>query len=85
VASHWILGIRPEEKGLLVEPSIPKHWKGFKVRRKFRGAIYEIEVENPAGVNSGVRSVTIDGQTLGDNLLPVFADGKTHLVKVVMG
>jgi cellobiose phosphorylase len=85
VATHWILGLRPEENGLLIDPSIPAHWSGFKLRRKFRGAVYEIEVENPEGINKGVQSVTVDGQAYSSNLLPVFTDGKTHLVKVVMG
>jgi cellobiose phosphorylase len=85
VATHWILGIRPQEDGLLVEPSIPARWPGFKVTRKFRSAVYEIEVENPQRINSGVRSVTVDGQPYQCNLLPVFADGKTHPVKIVMG
>jgi cellobiose phosphorylase len=89
VATHWILGIRPQLDGLLIDPSIPAHWDGFKVKRTFRGAVYDIEVENPQHVNRGVRSVTIDGQPAQDNipsnLLPVFSDGKTHTVKVVMG
>ncbi len=85
VATHWILGIRPQEDGLLVDPCIPAHWPGFKVTRRFRGAVYEIEVRNPQGLNGGVRSVTIDGQPYGSNLLPIFADGKTHRVEVVMG
>lgn len=85
VATHWILGLRPQEDGLLVEPSIPAHWLGFKVTRRFRGAVYEIEVENPQRVNSGVRSVMVDGQPYTRNLLPVFADGKTHPVTIVMG
>jgi cellobiose phosphorylase len=85
VATHWILGIRPQEDGLLVEPSIPARWPGFKVTRTFRGAVYEIEVDNPERVNSGVRSVMIDGQPHGSNLLPAFADGKAHSVKIVMG
>jgi cellobiose phosphorylase len=85
VATHWILGIRPQEDGLLVDPSVPAHWPGFKVTRRFRGAVYKIEVENPQRVNGGVRSVTVDGEPYKSNLLPVFADGKTHPVKIVMG
>jgi cellobiose phosphorylase len=85
VASHWILGIRPQEDGLLVDPSIPAEWPGFKVRRKFRGASYQIEVENPDRVTRGVRSIIVDGKSQTSNLLPVFGDGKTHRVKVVMG
>ncbi len=85
VATHWILGIRPQEDGLLIDPSIPSNWPGYKVRRKFRGAIYEIEVQNPERVNRGVKSITIDGKLVEGQLLPVFADGKTHIVTVIMG
>ncbi|MBK8137232.1 MAG: glycosyl transferase family 36 [Chloroflexi bacterium] len=85
VATHWILGIRPQQDGLLVEPSIPAHWDRFKVTRRFRGAVYVIEVENPSRVNSGIRSVRVDGEPHTSNLLPIFADGKTHSVHIVMG
>ncbi len=85
VATHWILGIRPQEDGLLIDPSIPAHWPGFKVTRTFRGAVYAIEVENPQRVHGGIRSVTVDGQPYSSQLLPVFADGKTHPVKVILG
>ncbi len=85
VATHWILGIRPQADGLLVAPSIPAQWDGFKVRRTFRRAVYQIEVENPQHVNSGIRSVSVDGQPYASNLLPVFANGSTHTIKIVMG
>ncbi len=85
IATHWILGIRPQEEGLRIDPAIPAHWPGFRVRRRFRGAVYAIEVVNPDHVNSGVRAVTLDGQTLPDNLIPVLADGRTHSVHVVLG
>lgn len=85
VATHWILGIRPQKEGLLVAPSIPAQWDGFKCRRIFRGAVYQIEVENPQHVNSGIRSVSVDGQPYPSNLLPVFADGSAHTVRIVMG
>ncbi|MCX7707836.1 MAG: glycosyl transferase family 36, partial [Anaerolineae bacterium] len=85
VATHWILGIRPQEDGLLVDPSIPAHWPGFKVTRRFRGATYVIEVENPQHVSRGVASVIVDGRPRSSNLLPVFADGGVHRIKVVLG
>jgi cellobiose phosphorylase len=85
VATHWILGIRAQEDGLLVNPSIPARWNGFRVRRRFRGALYDIGVENPHHVNRGVRSISIDGQPYPSNLLPVFSDGRTHTVEVMLG
>lgn len=85
VATHWILGIRPQEDGLWVDPSIPSSWPGYKVTRKFRNALYKIDVENPENVSKGVKSVTVDGRTLEGKLIPAFNDGQAHTVKIVMG
>lgn len=85
VATHWLLGIRPQADGLLVDPSIPADWPGFRVSRRFRNAVYEIQVTNPEHVSRGVRAVTIDGRAHTGALLPVFNDGQTHQVEVVLG
>ncbi len=85
VATHWILGIRPQEDGLLIAPAIPASWPGYKVVRRFRNAVYHIEVRNPYHVNQGVQSITVDGHPLEGQVIPVFADGQTHSVEVVMG
>jgi cellobiose phosphorylase len=85
VATNWILGIRPQYHGLLVDPCVPKKWDKFLVVRHFRNEIYKIRVENPSHVSKGVREITVDGKKSKTNLLPVFADGKQHAVKVMMG
>ncbi len=84
-ATEWIVGARRDLDGLRVDPCIPKKWKKFSVRRPFRGDVYEIEVQNPQGVEHGVKQVWVDGQELSDNLIKPFADGKVHKVKVLMG
>ncbi len=81
----YILGIRPEYEGLRIDPCIPASWREFSVRRRFRSTIYEIRVKNPDGVQKGVKSVTLDGNLIESNLLPVFDDGEVHTVQVVMG
>lgn len=84
----WILGVRPELRGLRVDPVIPASWGGFHVRRRFRGATYEISVSNPEGVVSGVREVFVDGrphEAPDPTLLPPFDDGGVHRVEVRMG
>lgn len=83
--SQYLLGIRPEYEGLRVDPCIPKSWKGFMVTRVFRNATYRIEVQNPNGVNKGVKEVFVDGKKISGNILPLFKDGKVHKVKVIMG
>ena len=84
-ATQYILGIRPDWNGLLVDPCVPADWKAFSVTRKFRGATYRISVKNPDGVEKGVRSVTIDGVPIGGYMLPALGDGAVHTVEVIMG
>lgn len=85
VATHWILGIRPQEDGLLVDPSIPSSWEGYIVTRKFRNSQYEIEVKNPDRMNKGVKSMIVDGIQCQGQVIPEFNDGQKHFVEVVMG
>lgn len=84
-ASQYILGVRPDYKGLLIDPCIPKKWEKFTVSRHFRGARYNITVLNPNKVYKGVKEIIVDGRKISSNILPVFGDGKEHSVVVVMG
>jgi len=48
VLNEWILGIRPERDGLLIQPLIPSAWPGFRATRIFRGRLYRIDVSRGA-------------------------------------
>ncbi|HPY02874.1 MAG TPA: glycosyl transferase, partial [Spirochaetota bacterium] len=77
--TQFILGIKPAYNGLEVNPCIPAGWKGFSVKRKFRGATYNIEVKN-SGVNKGVKTITVDGKAVEGCIIPDMKDGKEHNV-----
>ncbi|NMB20304.1 MAG: glycosyl transferase [Firmicutes bacterium] len=83
--SQAILGVKPGYDGLTIDPCIPPNWKGFQVERQFRGATYEIHVSNPHGVSKGVSRISVDGQEIEGQTLPIFEDGAHHRVEVVMG
>jgi cellobiose phosphorylase len=83
--TQWILGVRARYDGLLIDPCIPEGWEGFRARRAFRGATYDIGVRNPQGVEKGVASFAVDGELAGRNIAPVFGDGRVHRVDVLMG
>ncbi len=84
-ATQYILGVRPDWEGLRVDPCIPPEWRRLRVRRRFRGSTYEIEIRNPKGVSKGVASIRVDGKRIRGGVVPAFADGAVHEVKVVMG
>ena len=85
VISNYILGIKPDWDGLKIDPCIPHTWDGYSVSRRFRGATYDIRIDNAAHVCRGVKAVTVDGSRIDGNVLPVFADGKKHEVVVTLG
>lgn len=82
--SRYILGVQPQYDGLLIEPCIPKEWKGYEVTRKFRGATYNIKVSNPKGVSKGVSHVLVNGVKIEGNLVPIYDSGE-YEVEVIMG
>ncbi|MBI3318326.1 MAG: hypothetical protein HYZ90_04150 [Candidatus Omnitrophica bacterium] len=84
-ATEWILGARREFEGLLIDPCLPSHWKRAKIRRPFRGAVYEVTIKNPEGVCSGVKEITLDGVPQDSPLIRPHQDGKVHRVEVVLG
>lgn len=83
--SQYILGIKPDYDGLAIDPCIPKVWDGYQVTRKFRGAVFNIQVSNPLHVSSGVKELMVDGRRLEGNRIPVFQEGSVHDVQVVLG
>ncbi len=83
--TQWILGIRPEYEGLRIDPCIPADWKGFEVRRRFRGQELQITVHNLGGVSHGVERMTVDGQDVAGNVVLPGADGLSRKVEVWMG
>ena len=68
-----------------MDPCIPAAWEGYKVSRRFRGATYEIAINNPGHVCRGVKAVTVDGKAIDGNVLPVFAAGQAHQGEATLG
>ncbi|MDR0304185.1 MAG: hypothetical protein LBH98_05375 [Chitinispirillales bacterium] len=83
--TEWILGLQPNYDGLKINPKISKNWKEFSAKRNFRGAVYEIVVKNPNGVEYGVKSIIVDGKEIPKDIIKPHGDGKTHKVEVIMG
>ena len=83
--SQAILGIKPTLDGLMVDPCLPHTLGGFSLTRRYRGATYRITVENPAQVEYGVKSVSVDGKAIEGQVLPLLPAGAACEARVVMG
>ena len=84
--SQYILGIRPDYDGLIIDPCIPDTMDGFTAKRKFRGNTYHITVKNPAHVQKGVTKLIVDGAAIDGNMIPAInGTGHDVTVEVTMG
>ncbi|MFN0244384.1 MAG: GH36-type glycosyl hydrolase domain-containing protein [Planctomycetota bacterium] len=84
---EWILGFRLRGSALIVDPCIPRAWRGYHMTFRFRSSRYEVSVENPHGATRGVARIELDGSPLpiGVREVPLVADARTHVVRVVLG
>lgn len=83
-ATKYILGIRPTYNGLVIDPCVPSDWKNFEVTREWRGAKYNIKVENPNGVEKGIVSIKLNDEDV-TNPIPIQVIGSVNNLLVVMG
>jgi cyclic beta-1,2-glucan synthetase len=79
------LGITRLGNLLKIDPCIPGTWPGFRLSYRFGKSIYLVQVENPQGVQRGVRQIALDGISLTENKIPLIDDGNQHNVRVLMG
>lgn len=80
--TRYILGIKPSFQELIIDSCIPSSWEGFQVERRWRGAIYKIQVENPHKASKGVKEIYLNGERV--EKIPVGERNKTYNIKVIM-
>jgi cellobiose phosphorylase len=81
--SQYLLGVRPDYDGLVVDPQIGPDVPSYSVTRVARGATYEISVTN-SGARGARGSLTVDGRPVEGNLVPYAPAGSTVRVEVVL-
>ncbi|PKQ26788.1 MAG: glycosyl transferase [Actinobacteria bacterium HGW-Actinobacteria-4] len=72
--SQYLLGVRADWDGLVVDPRIGAEVTDFTVTRQIRGATYEITVKNSGG---GTAKLTVDGAEIEGNTVPYAPEGAT--------
>jgi cellobiose phosphorylase len=93
-----VIGFRPNINYLSIDPCVPSSWKNFSAKITFMGGQWEIKVRNPKGVELGVKSLTLDGNSISkrhynphldreEAIIPLesIKMGGNHLVEIIMG
>ncbi|WP_066460431.1 GH36-type glycosyl hydrolase domain-containing protein [Sanguibacter suarezii] len=81
--SQYLLGVRPDYDGLVVDPQIGPDVPSYTVTRTARGATYEISVTN-SGTQGARGALTVDGVAIEGNHVPYAPAGATVQVSVVL-
>lgn len=79
---EYILGLKIEEGKLKVEPCIPSDWREYSIQYKYKNTIYNINVKNLNGKNTGVEKIFVNGKELQE--VELVDDGQIHEIEVLM-
>ncbi len=81
-----ILGLTVHNHRLHFAPCIASAWRHYTLTYRHGEARYEIQVENPEGVEQGVIGIDLDGesQSIEAGILLV-DDGRVHRVRITLG
>ncbi len=67
--TRYILGIRPEYDGLLIDPCVPADWDGYSVSRIYRGIKCNIKVGKLPNAGAKPVSLSVNGKEVSGNFL----------------
>jgi cyclic beta-1,2-glucan synthetase len=89
VGLNNLLGLRIESIGgrdiLIIDPCIPKAWPRYEMTLRRNGGTWRVRVENPRGVNRGIAHVTLDGQRIRGEQVPLAGAGEHDVVVTLLG
>ena len=80
-----VLGVQLQNGQLRIHPVIPASWPGFSLTYRHGETIYDIQVKNPEGCESGVAWMELDGVRVTDDMIRLERGLVKHHVEVMMG
>jgi cyclic beta-1,2-glucan synthetase len=76
-----LLGVNLDGEHLLLTPRMPKAWTTFKVHYRYRQTVYHITIIRIAPNEVDGMNLSLDGQALPGNSIPLKDDRSEHLVE----
>jgi cellobiose phosphorylase len=82
VLVEGVLGVRATAEGLEVDAALPDGWDAFRIRRRFRGATYNIHVRR---ARDGEKpAILVDGERYDHAALPLPEEAHTYEVEITV-
>ena len=82
VGIEYILGLKIERRYMKIQPCIPKEWKEYEIKYKWKNTLYNIKVENN-NKNTEVSKVFLDNVEVENNI-KLEDENTIYNIKVIM-
>ena len=82
---EYILGFKIENNTIKINPCIPKDWKEYEIKYRYKNAIYNIKVKNTDGKNTGVSKIIVNGNEIEkENGIKLDKRANVYNIEVIM-
>ena len=66
---EYILGMKIFNNTISFNPCIPKDWKEYSIKYKYKNSMYNIHVYNPNGKNTGISKIKLNDKEIENSIL----------------
>ena len=73
-----LLGVNLAGDQLRMTPRLPKSWATYKIHYRYRQTVYHITISRLAADSAGANQLSLDGQELAGETIPLVDDRREH-------
>jgi cyclic beta-1,2-glucan synthetase len=79
-----LLGVNLEGDQLRISPKLPGTWSTFTLHYRYRQTQYHIRIARLPGTPHVAGRLTLDGQALAANIIPLLDDHRDHFAEMLV-
>lgn len=68
-----MMGFQPQLEGVRISPAVPSQWARASYVHNYMDGTFEVTIENPDHVESGVKHITLNGSRIDGDFIPLEA------------
>jgi cellobiose phosphorylase len=77
-----LLGVNLQGDRLRIAPHFPNAWTTYKIHYRYRQTVYHVTITRLAADSPDAPGLSLDGQRLADDTIPLADDRREHFVDV---
>ena len=81
---EYILGLKIENGYIYINPCIPKDWKEYEIKYKYKTSMYNIKVKNLNKRNCGIQKFIVNGEEIKEKKILLQNNCKINNIEVYL-